>query len=127
MTDSAPILRQAPQYITYAEVITAARAAYENGTLLAVAMEQGRVPKHTCLYRDSATNCKCVIGAALTDETLDSLTYHQNGAILSMLIEDKIIETDDAAALIKLQRSHDDWMRSWSDGKATCLKALGLE
>lgn len=61
------------QTITLDEVITAGRKAYEAKTLTA----QSASPQ--CVYEDKTTGCKCVVGSAMTDETLAAI--HARGVI----------------------------------------------
>jgi len=99
------------QTLTLADVQTAGRAAYEAKALTA----QSTNP--ACVYRDRVTGCKCVVGSAMTDETLDAIQslYAMGSRVTALAGQEKIItfaDTDQASAIVGLQGAHDQWCRA---------------
>lgn len=90
-------MAQAPIVLKAADVIAAARRAYEEGRLSA----QGPTPE--CSYRDSS-GLPCAIGAALTDEEANGL-----GGSIGSAVNWGDVVTDDKGRLTTLQTAHDLW------------------
>lgn len=112
----------APQHLTFEEVAAACRAAYANGTLLAVAAERGAI-EPDCVYKNG--EYRCAIGVALNDRTLNAIT--DKGMLhnrINALVRDGIIFTEDLIGLDRLQRLHDAWFTG-ERGKADFLRFIG--
>ena len=98
------------QTLTLDDVITTGRNAYEAKTLTA----QSAFPE--CVYEDKRTGCKCIVGSALTDETLDAIRKaYLTRSPIGNLSAEKIVEIPDHAqslAIGALQEAHDSWCRT---------------
>jgi superfamily II RNA helicase len=99
------------QTLTLDDVLKAGRAAYEAKTLTA----QSTNP--ACVYRDRVTGCKCVVGSAMTDETLDEIQslHAMSSRVTALSRQQKIIAFADAEAestIAGLQEAHDQWCRT---------------
>lgn len=94
-----------PVHLTYDQVVAAAQAAYDAGTLQAQT-----APSSHCYYRSPRDNSPCAIGAALTDEQAGMLADRSmNGKSVQGLIDRMILVTDEPYQLNRLQRAHDRW------------------
>lgn len=97
------------QILTLDDVITAGRNAYEAKTLTA----QSVFP--ACVYEDKRTGCKCVVGAAMTDETLDAIREAQLTCFRVVnVMADNIIDIPDPEErlpIAHLQSAYDAWCR----------------
>lgn len=104
-----------PQLITMKDILTAARKRIKNGTLQAQYTQKyykttGKALR-VCNYQDG--NVRCVIGAAMSKETIDKIlkcAYNVKG--IYYLIENKEVEVrnNEEIDIIKLQDKHDDWV-----------------
>lgn len=95
------------QTLTLDDVKAAGRAAYEAKTLTA----QSIFPE--CVYEDKRTGCRCVVGSAMTDETLDAIRkMHVTRSRVVNLVSAEIIQFPDQEqrqAIGALQEAHDAW------------------
>lgn len=95
------------QTLTLDDVKAAGRAAYEAKTLTA----QSIFPE--CVYEDKRTGCRCVVGSAMTDETLDAIRKaHVTRSRVVNLVSAEIIQFPDQEqrqAIDDLQEAHDSW------------------
>jgi len=99
------------QTLTLDDVLKAGRAAYEAKTLTA----QSTNP--ACVYRDRVTGCKCVVGSAMTDETLDAIQglHAMSSRVTALARQEKVIafaDDDQASTIVGLQEAHDQWCRA---------------
>lgn len=109
------------QHLTYPEVLAAARAAYNAGTLLALVPHPGTCRYHTGKYR-------CAIGAALTDETLAKIDEKGlNTEAVFALVDKGIIEieTEHYLHINRLQTAHDNCI-SYKDNPKILQKFLAI-
>lgn len=96
------------QTITLEDVLTAGRKAYEEKRLSA----QGPTP--ACSYRDES-GCPCVVGAAMTDETVEKVQFQGNdGSRVHQLNTKNLIHIpqEDLVAVGDIQNLHDEWTRA---------------
>lgn len=94
-------------HLIAADVFAAARRAYADGTLQAIA-----APAQNCNYAGP-----CGIGAALDAETAYYLDAYGNSTIDS-LIGEGVVTTDNPGALSWLQRAHDS-LSQLNDGRGS--------
>lgn len=104
------------QKLTYAKVLKACRKAWENGTLLARAMYEGRINYAQCryvsyLYVDGVEKeFRCAIGAALNKTVIAQIkSTVDNGISVGNLAGNYYIEADphDLRLMTELQYLHD--------------------
>lgn len=110
------------QTLTLDDVLKAGRAAYEAKALTA----QSRNP--ACVYRDRITGCKCVVGSAMTDETLDAIQnlHAMSSRVTALARQEKVIafaDDDQATTIAGLQEAHDQWCRAQNSSHSSAIKA----
>lgn len=112
------------QTITLRDVVVAGRKAYEEGRL--TAQNGGE-----CMYRQeiNGKECRCVVGAAMTDETLDQLEASSNmsGKVsrdMTRLSGRFTIPDSDLFAIQDLQNEHDFWCFDVAGAEEIFLRAL---
>lgn len=106
------------QKLTYAKVLKACRKAWEDGTLLARAMYDGRITAAQCKYVshlyvdgiEEPQEFRCAIGAALNLKILAQIqTTSLNGCSVGNLASDGYIEAEphELRLMTELQYLHD--------------------
>lgn len=108
------------QKITLAEVLAAGRKAYEEKRLQA---QNGG--ESYCTYRDNK-GCPCVVGAAMTVETLDSLRDNgRNKMGIGDLARREFVSIpeEDVAEITRLQAAHDQWSWAVADDPSEAAEA----
>lgn len=110
-----------PFLLLAADAISAARAAYKRGELSA----QGPTP--ACKYRDDSGR-PCAIGAALSPRMRAAWGLLKDASVYRLNYRG-VLESDDMAALVRLQRAHDFWADNPHSGPAQNVfrAVIGLE
>ena len=89
---------------TVRQLIDANRRALANRTLGAF------LNNAECLY-DYGNGCRCAIGVVLTDADLEEIRVNDaNHSPVTGLIDNALIEVEDAAVFGATQRLHDTWL-----------------
>lgn len=123
-----------PVYLAADKVFEAAVAAYNEGSLQCQqpGLETTLPENRTCRYSGP-----CVIGVAMTPEQRKYFDTNRDGTpcskMISLLIQEGDVETNDRNFLIKLQEAHDEAVSDAGDPEAysramgELRKLLGIE
>lgn len=116
--------------ITNEELIVAAKAAYDAGTLVACLAERGLYKYSQCYYRRRIEDTEivgiCAIGAALNDDEHRLIREKDiNGNSISYLLSSDICRFEDEQFARTLQQRHDLWVGA-IESKSQTLDTIKL-
>ena len=118
-----------PQALTYDEAVAAARLAYDEDRLLAQHPfeKDGKLVYGYRVIDPTGRECRCAIGASLTEETLAEIDWRiLHDKTIGYLIGDTLeVPEANIRLLDDLQSSHDEWLRGDDSAKELFLHLIG--